>query len=69
MKRTLVVLALLVLFTAIAHVSCPVRPLCPVHNVPMDQTSSNCDDSGQCTVTYHCPAGGEDHTVHCRGGE
>jgi len=68
MRKMLTVAAMLVLFTTIVYTSCPVRPLCPTHHVEMDQTTSNCDDSGQCTVTYHCPVGGEDHTVHCRGG-
>jgi hypothetical protein len=69
MKNILTDLAMLVLLTAIVYVSCPARPLCPTHHVEMDQISSNCDDSGKCTVVYRCPAGGEDYTVHCRGGE
>ncbi len=69
MKKVIVVLAMLALFTAIVWAACPVRPLCPTHHVEMDQTSSVCDDSGRCTVVYHCPAGGEEYTFHCRGGE
>ncbi len=68
MKKIIVVLAMLALFTANVG-ACPVRPLCPTHHVEMDQESSKCDDSGECTVIYHCPVGGEEYTFHCRGGE
>ena len=69
MKKTIVVLAAAIVILAAAVWACPVRPLCPTHHVEMDQMESNCDDSGLCTVTYHCPAGGEKYVIHCRGGE
>jgi hypothetical protein len=68
MKKIIVVLAMLALFTANVG-ACPVRPLCPTHHVETDQVSSNCDDSGECTVTYRCPIDGEEFIFHCRGGE
>lgn len=68
MKKILTVLAMLALLTAVVW-ACPIRPLCPKHHVAMDQESPKCDDAGNCTVTYHCPAGGEEYTWHCRGGE
>ena len=62
---------ILVLFVAIAMpaATCPVRPMCPTHNVEMDEYGKDCQDTGWCTITYRCPVGGEERTVKCRGGE
>jgi hypothetical protein len=67
--KIFVLVLVLVLACAAVWAACPVRPLCPTHHVEMDENGKTCDDTGVCTITFHCPAGGEDHTVKCRGGE